>query len=665
MSSNYYDQLDLLYDEVIESANPSNREHCIFISRLFLSLTTREPDAANACFHKHEKQIDSLISADRSQHVDWAKILDRLGEKRLAMGCLQTALPETPGSAQLLIDLLVKYGQLDEALMRGQQWLDAHPDDTSVRTRYLSLVEKNSTPELVKNTIEETGKWLNDHPDETSVRTRYLSLVEKNSTPELVKNTIEETGKWLNDHLDDTSVRTRYLLLVEQKGTTELVQKVVEETGKWLNAHPDDTFVRTRYLSLVEQKGTTELVQKVVEETGKWLNDHPDNNNVRTRYLSLVEQKGTTELVQKVVEETGKWLNDHPDDNNVRTRYLSLVEQKGTTELVQKVVEETGKWLNDHPDDNNVRTRYLSLVEQKGTTELVQKVVEETGKWLNDHPDDTYVRTCYLSLVEQKGTPELVKNVVEETGKWLNEHLHSMSSALTVFSPYFAIAQQHQAAQPIIDSCFELLIPRHINDNVFQTSYATWLAKKGEINTARSLFSSLVDKCPHSHYLYYSYGHFLLTLGEFKEAENMFRRAIAIHRGHEMAIGGLAKAFIGFGKEQEKQGNHNVASKYYVKAESELRLAIYWARVHGQPSSCFFISLGWLYIDLDRHSSAIQAFTSGLAENPDNFAIYWGLGGDHRIALGELGSAKQNLETALQKAPSGLDLLLTVKFVNY
>ena len=219
-NSEFAGYIESLYDEIMGKIDSAHKEHRVFASRYFRSLTLRSrKELAKEYLTKYAFIIDSLVASDSQQQIDWAIAFDRMGEKDRVLACLETAIPTTPTRANTLISLHVKYNQIDLALECATDWLSEYPDDTNVRTRHIALVEQKGTPEQVENVLSETSSWLKGHPDDTNVRTRYIGLVERRGSPGEIKNILSETSLWIESRCDSTaalSVFSVFLRLIQK-----------------------------------------------------------------------------------------------------------------------------------------------------------------------------------------------------------------------------------------------------------------------------------------------------------------------------------------------------------------------------------------------------------------------------------------------------------------
>lgn len=117
-------------------------------------------------------------------------------------------------------------GQLIHRISALQVFMERHPSNPNVRTRYLSFLLQlpTGTPELTKlrtEAVHETVAWLTIHTEDTNVRAQYLSFLTQlpAGTPELDKlqaEAVRETAAWLKVHTEDSSVRTQYLKFLGQ-----------------------------------------------------------------------------------------------------------------------------------------------------------------------------------------------------------------------------------------------------------------------------------------------------------------------------------------------------------------------------------------------------------------------------------------------------------------
>jgi tetratricopeptide (TPR) repeat protein len=383
----YSAHIEEYYHEIMEIIDPAVKEHQVFASIYFRSLTQRNwKHLAKQYLEKHTSLIDKLVLSDVQQQIDWAIAFDKIGENNRALECIKTAVPVTPMRANTLINLLLKYKQLDLAKERAVLWLLDHPDDTSVRTRYIGLVEQKGTPDQVEKVLSETSEWLSSHPDDTFVRTRYIGLVEQKGTPDQVEKVLSKTSVWLASHPDDTSVRTRYIGLVEQKGTPDQVEKVLSETSEWLSSHPDDTSVRTRHIGLVEQKGTPDQVEKVLSETSEWLSSHPEECVIRAKHLTLVAKKGSETEIAEAIEHVRIWLLERSQSTAIQIVFVAFFR------IAKKYLElddlaECFETLIKNSKDQPIRLAYAKWLIGKGELEAAKKEYISLMKDAPNHVD--------------------------------------------------------------------------------------------------------------------------------------------------------------------------------------------------------------------------------------------------------------------------------------
>ena len=410
--------------------------------------------------------------------------------------------------------------------------------------------------------------------------------------------------RWLKSNPEDKHARSAYLGLVERHAADQVL-KVILETHNWLTDHPDDSSVRIPYFGLAEREGTAEQIAQVLAETSAWLANHPDDSFVRTRYLGLVGHKGTAVQIAEALSATRAWLSNHPEDSSVRTAYLGLAKREGTAEHIAEALSATRAWLGDHPEDSSVRTAYLGLVGRNGTVEQVAEALSATEYWLRDHPQDSNVRTAYLGLVKRKGTTKQITRALSTIKAWLDDHPHDSG----VSTAYLGLITEQQAAGQ------EVII-------VEQSQHE--LAARSQLEDTPGLLEQ---------------GQLLIETKQFHEAEELFRAATSKNQSNATARRGLALALNGLG--------------HFEAAETEFRQSLAWAEAAGQPLGVFYHDLGHFYLEQGRYYRARGPFERAIAESPEEFANYWGLG---RALLGQ-GKHKEAviaLEAALERIPQNL-----------
>ncbi|MEQ8382098.1 MAG: hypothetical protein RH949_06980 [Coleofasciculus sp. A1-SPW-01] len=383
---------------------------------------------------ERDRCLDAILSTEPQSPLEWVywlSLIQRRGtnqQKQEAITLTSSWLQLHPDDIHVRTKYLALIGQLgtnqqkQEAIALTSSWLQLHPDDTYVRTQYLALIGQFGTSPQKQEAIALTSSWLQLHPDDHEIRRHYLGLIEHCGTPAQKQEAIALTTTWLQLHPDDHEVRKKYLALIGQSGTPPQKQEAIALTSSWLQLHPDDSHVRSKYLALIGQCGTSQQKQKAIAQIYTWLQLHPDDTNVRTQYLALIGQCGTSQQKQEAIALTSSWLQQHPDDITVRTKYLALMGECGTTQQKQEAITQIYTWLQLHPDDTNVRTQYLALIGQCGTSQQKQEAIALTSSWLQQHPDDITVREKYLALIGQCGTSQQKQEAITQIYTWLQQH---------------------------------------------------------------------------------------------------------------------------------------------------------------------------------------------------------------------------------------------------
>lgn len=225
--------------------------------------------------------------------------------------------------------------ELSSRITQITAWLEAHPEATNVRAKYLSFLF-DLPPEfsnLRVDAVHQTAKWLAENDEDTSVRVKYLSLLLQlpDEFSDLRADAARRTAKWLAEHDEDTSVRTKYLSFLLQLPAefSDLRADAAQQTAKWLETHPEATDVRAKYLSFLTQLPAefSNLGAKTARQTAEWLVVHDEDLNVRTQYLLfLLQLPGEfSDLRVDAAQRTAEWLEMHPDATNVRAKFLNFL----------------------------------------------------------------------------------------------------------------------------------------------------------------------------------------------------------------------------------------------------------------------------------------------------------------------------------------------------
>jgi len=337
------------------------------------------------------------------------------------------------------------------------------------------------------------------------------------------------------------------------------------------------------------------------------------------------------------------WLVQDPEGVEVRIRYLGLVERKAGKENVAEALRQTQEWLLEHPNDTGVRARYLGLVERKGTHQQMTDVVGQTREWLGGHTEDINVTLALIALMIRLDRKEEASELIQEA---LRRHSSNQNLLFQVLR-FLCNSTDPESYRRECENYMQCY-PR---DSKFKAHYAAWLRDHGFPEEARDLYASIVREHPRLYQSRYGYGQLLLGLCEFKEAQEQFRAALQVHKGHQASHFGLAKCLHALGL---AAGAEAETSRLFREAETEFKSAIYWADKNNGPQAAFHAGLGWFYVSQGRPARAEKAFRSGIDEDPEHFVSHWGLG-QALLSLGRFEEAKSALLTAVDTGPEPLE----------
>lgn len=236
----------------------------------------------------------------------------------------------------------------------------------------LSYLLTIATPKDLSSRIPRIGAWLEAHPEATDARAKYLSFLLQLPTEfsNLRADAARQTAKWLAENDKDANVRVKYLSFLLQLPAefSALRADTAWRTAKWLAEHDEDTNVRAKYLSFVLQLPAefSDVRADVAQQTAKWLEAHPEATNVRVQYLSFLLQLPGQFLYlrENAARQTAEWLAEHDEDLNVRTHYLLFLLRLPAefSNFRIDAARRTVEWLETHPDATNVRAKFLNFL---------------------------------------------------------------------------------------------------------------------------------------------------------------------------------------------------------------------------------------------------------------------------------------------------------------
>lgn len=310
----YLREPKVLLSELIEAVDEKQREDRSFVVHLFEVAALKKPDFIRVLLANPPLRLSSIISrASLAELQRWASVYLRLGLVGEARKCLDAILSGSPVDDEDCSALIAAYRSIhpqalspavkEKAWGELRKWLDAHPDNTSLRTWRLLLFAYWEPPEIVERMLHDAGVWLDDHTEDRIVRGTYLALVAVLGTRKEVEKAIAHTETWLASHIDDATVRGTYLYLIECQAKPKEVGKAIRETEAWLAYHEHDTEVRSKYLSLVTERGTLKQMNETARKTKVWLEQHEDKA-IGGWYRSLIAVKEVKEDMKKKRRDT-------------------------------------------------------------------------------------------------------------------------------------------------------------------------------------------------------------------------------------------------------------------------------------------------------------------------------------------------------------------------
>jgi hypothetical protein len=108
-------------------------------------------------------------------------------------------------------------------LQRVREWLKQHPEDSFVRTKFLSIVEGLPPDSGLRDAVfNETAFWLKQHPEDHTVRTKFLSIVEARTAPRRHRRKLQVSEEFID------AVDTR---LPKQPWEPAIHRRVASELG--------------------------------------------------------------------------------------------------------------------------------------------------------------------------------------------------------------------------------------------------------------------------------------------------------------------------------------------------------------------------------------------------------------------------------------------------
>jgi tetratricopeptide (TPR) repeat protein len=331
------------------------------------------------------------------------------------------------------------------------------------------------------------------------------------------------------------------------------------------------------------------------------------------------------------------WIKEHPEKGGAHAVFLGLVEKYHRLDDVEFAQRATGSWLAAHPDDLNVRIAWLSFFRQCGSDEFREKAIEETKAWLAGHEWAKEAWSALLALLLHIGWSEASVELAKKAVSYHPDNLNLLE--------HYLRAVQGTADEQEVRSTYERLIAKSPTATNFQVHYAAWLRDHGYYLEAEERYKILM-RIPDNQTTnslktssHYGYGELLLKMERPDEAVVQFRSALNLAPKHHTAYGGLARALAAAGD--------------FKQAEQVFQKAIHCASSNGLPSSRIYSDYGWFNLNQGRQKKALDIFKSARSvQDPasDHWKIDWGVG-KASYELGDYVAALVALNIALKKKP--------------
>jgi tetratricopeptide (TPR) repeat protein len=358
------------------------------------------------------------------------------------------------------------------------------------------------------------------NPDDNSVRTAFLGLVERKGTTDQIENVLQETGKWLVQNPDDNSVRTAFLGLVERKGTTDQIENVLQETGKWLVQSPDDDSVRTAFLGLVERKGTTDQIENVLQETTSWLTHHNKAIGIWDALIALFVRLEKVEEAKNAIIEA---ISFNQDDLKLLDQYLRYFKNTGNEKTVKVIYEAQ---LKAYPNSLNIREHYAAWLREHNYLEDSKSQYEMLA---HIAPKSFRARYGFGLLQLKLGD---IDDAIEQFGECLKIHKGHVMAHLGLAQSFAEKTKLAKLDSRIAEFRIEFAKAEKefnkaiywagINKNpqtLFHTQLGWFYIENDCYSEAKRTFELAMREDPEYFGNYWGIGHALMGLEQFREAE--------------------------------------------------------------------------------------------------------------------------------------------------
>jgi tetratricopeptide (TPR) repeat protein len=520
---------------------------------------------------------------------------------------------------------------LSKALKEFREVYRIDSNDESVTLTLGQLYLQSKQPEAA---AEMLTKYLQKNPDSPAAVMSLANAYQQLSQP-------EKALQYMQQYLE---IRPDNLYVVQQ--AAELYEKIGDENRalelqkKVYEADPGNPGVTQKYIALLEKKGNFPEAIQILEERIK-----TDRNKSEWSALlaKTLQKSGEQEKAEALMREV---IAGEPDNFDYQFGLVQILEEGNKLGEAGQQLNQMLKKLEstDTVDEREGRTTRALLYSNLGYVAQQSKDYAKAIEYYTNarqyvDADDTgkidfYIALNYRNQKNYDRAIDVLNDVVRananDTDAW----------------ELLSLVYEEKGDPGNSDKIIKHLIETHPGSPTYPLLQAERLQQREKYAESIQYLKGLESEFPRSDQLYFLLGSASERLKKYDEADDYFRKCIALNAQNANALNYLGYMYIDRGMRLKE-------SIEYVKKALEI----------DADNGAYLDSLGWAYFKLNQLELAEDNLRLALNKLADNAVVHDHIG-DLYFKLGKFQDAIQHWESALQNKNNEIDPDYIQKKIN-
>jgi hypothetical protein len=291
------------------------------------------------------------------------------------------------------------------------KWLMRY-NNSYVRSRYLTIVNKENNDQINVQAAQSSEQWLNQTPLEQIdivVFTGYCQLLIRTNPGRTQLMTMMKIAEYLlAEYVNDVHIRSIFALLLAKKSTLlrdemqTMAIRFALQFNEWLSDHNNDTWGRGNLLKLTQVLNNDDLRQRVITALTYWYQQVPrsaEDDITLTEFIVVLLLKPVTPQIDTAIQTITPFINGSAQTQQIQL-FIQLVESHGTATNKQAVAIRFYELLTNNPTDESLLLHYLRIVRTCDDNEIISTALYDKYNWMLIHVTPV-IQEAYIRLVKQ------------------------------------------------------------------------------------------------------------------------------------------------------------------------------------------------------------------------------------------------------------------------